>query len=402
MTERLERDCVVAGGGPAGVVLGYLLARAGRRVTVLEKHGDFLRDFRGDTIHPSTVTLLGELGLRERFLALPLTRLSRMDVVVDDQRLGFVDFGTLRGEDDFLVLAPQWDFLDFLAREAAVHPGFELRMGTEATDLLREDGRVVGVRATGPDGPLEVRAPLTVAADGRSSVLRDAAGLVPTAVGVPVDVLWFGLPKPPDPPPATLAYLSSRGMVLTIDRGEAYQAGVVVPKGGVDQLRADGIAALAQRIASAAPVLAPVVGTLRSWDQVKHLSVQVDRLERWHRPGFVAIGDAAHAMSPMFGVGVNYAVQDAVALARAVAEPLAAGAVPEAVLAAVQRRRERPVRVVQRVQQVGHARVARAATGRRVAPRAALRVLRVASPLVRRGLARFVGVGLRPEHVVPA
>lgn len=402
MTERLERDCVVAGGGPAGVVLGYLLARAGRRVTVLEKHGDFLRDFRGDTIHPSTVTLLGELGLRERFLALPLTRLSRMDVVVDDQRLGFVDFGTLRGEDDFLVLAPQWDFLDFLAREAAVHPGFELRMGTEATDLLREDGRVVGVRATGPDGPLEVRAPLTVAADGRSSVLRDAAGLVPTAVGVPVDVLWFGLPKPPDPPPATLAHLSSRGMVLTIDRGEAYQAGVVVPKGGVDQLRADGIAALAQRIASAAPVLAPVVGTLRSWDQVKHLSVQVDRLERWHRPGFVAIGDAAHAMSPMFGVGVNYAVQDAVALARAVAEPLAAGAVPEAVLAAVQRRRERPVRVVQRVQQVGHSRVARAATGRRVAPRAALRVLRVASPLVRRGLARFVGVGLRPEHVVPA
>lgn len=402
MTERLERDCVVAGGGPAGVVLGYLLARAGRRVTVLEKHGDFLRDFRGDTIHPSTVTLLGELGLRERFLALPLTRLSRMDVVVDDQRLGFVDFGTLRGEDDFLVLAPQWDFLDFLAREAAVHPGFELRMGTEATDLLREDGRVVGVRATGPDGPLEVRAPLTVAADGRSSVLRDAAGLVPTAVGVPVDVLWFGLPKPPDPPPATLAYLSSRGMVLTIDRGEAYQAGVVVPKGGVDQLRADGIAALAQRIASAATVLAPVVGTLRSWDQVKHLSVQVDRLERWHRPGFVAIGDAAHAMSPMFGVGVNYAVQDAVALARAVAEPLAAGAVPEAVLAAVQRRRERPVRVVQRVQQVGHSRVARAATGRRVAPRAALRVLRVASPLVRRGLARFVGVGLRPEHVVPA
>lgn len=395
----IERDCVIAGGGPAGMVLGYLLARRGLRVTVLEKHGDFLRDFRGDTVHPSTVTLLGELGLRDKFLELPLTRLSTLDAVVDGQRITIVDFATLPRPDNFLVFAPQWDFLNFLAREASAFPTFELRMLTEATGLIIEEGQVCGVRAGASDGGLEIRATLTVAADGRASVLRAAAGMDPQDFGVPIDVLWFNLPKPPDPPPPTLGYISAQGMVLTIDRGDRYQSGMVIPKGGFDDLRAAGIGALQTRITAAAPFLHPVVSTLVDWDQIKILSVQINRLRRWYRPGFIAIGDAAHAMSPMFGVGVNFAIQDAVALSNAITEDLATGAVATEKLAGVQRRRETPVRIVQRLQRNGHKALARATAGRRIAPRWLVVLLRAASPLLRPVTARFVGIGVRPEHV---
>ena len=395
----IRRDCVIAGGGPGGMVLGYLLARKGLRVTVLEKHGDFLRDFRGDTVHPSTVTLLGELGLREKFLDLPLTRLSTLDAVVDGQRVTIVDFGTLPAPDNFLVLAPQWDFLNFLAREAHAFPNFELRMLTEATGLIIEEGQVRGVRALTSDGGLEIRATLTVAADGRASALRTAAGLTPDAFGVPIDVLWFNLPKPPDPPPPTLGYISAQGMVLTIDRGDRYQSGMVIRKGGFDELRAGEVGALQTRIIGAAPFLRPVVGNLTDWDQVKLLSVQINRLRRWYRPGFIAIGDAAHAMSPMFGVGVNFAIQDAVALANTIAEDLAAGTVPTPKLANVQKRREKPVKIMQQLQRNGHRVLFRATTGNRIAPRWLVLVLRAASPLLRRITARFVGLGIRPEHV---
>ncbi len=394
----VQRDCVIAGGGPAGMVLGYLLARAGLRVTVLEKHADFLRDFRGDTVHPSTVTLLGELGLREKFLELPLTRLPTMDAVIDGQRLTIVDFSTLPAPDNFLVLAPQWDFLNFLAREVAAFPNFELRMLTEATGLIIEDGQVRGVRATSPGGPLEIRATLTVAADGRASALRTAAGMIPEEFGVPIDVLWFGRPKPPEAPPPTLGYLSRRGMVLTIDRGDRYQSGMVIRKGGFDQLRDAGIEGLREQITHAAPVLRPVVGSLTDWEQVKLLTVQINRLRRWYRPGFIAIGDAAHAMSPVFGVGVNFAIQDAVALSNAIAADLAAGAAPTAKLARVQRRREWPVKVMQRLQRNAHKVIVRAATGNRIAPRWAVRLLRAVSPLLRRFTARFIGIGVLPEH----
>jgi len=413
-----DRDCVIAGGGPAGMVLGYLLARSGLRVTVLEKHADFFRDFRGDTIHPSTITLLGELGLRERFLRLPLNRLQTMDAVIDGLRMTMVDFRTLPAPDRFLVLAPQWDFLNFLAEEAAALPNFELRLRTEATGLIVEQGRVRGLRATTTtaEGPasetdpatststdieieIEIRATLTVAADGRTSALRDAAGLIPDESGVPIDVLWFSLPKPADPPPPTLAYLSPRGMVLTIDRGDRYQSGMVIRKGGAELLRAEGLPALRRRIVDAAPVLRQVVDTLTDWDQVKLLSVQLNRLDRWHRPGFIAIGDAAHAMSPMFGVGVNYAIQDAVALSNAIADHLAAGDAPSGVLAAVQRRRERPVRIMQRIQRAGHRVISRTTTGDRIAPRSVIRLMRLAGPVVRPLAARFIGIGLRPEHV---
>lgn len=398
----IERDCVIAGGGPAGMVLGYLLAREGLRVTVLEKHADFFRDFRGDTVHPSTVTLLGELGLRDKFLQLPLTRLPAMDAVMDGRRFTIVDFRTLPEPDNFLVMAPQWDFLNFLAGEASVFPNFELRMLTEATGLIIEQDEVRGVRAaTEDDGDLEVRATLTVAADGRASALRAAAGMIPDEFGVPIDVLWFSLPKPPEPPPATLGYISRQGMVLTIDRGDNYQSGMVIRKGGYGQLRAAGLEALQARIIHAAPVLRPVATTLTDWDQIKLLSVQINRLRRWYRPGFIAIGDAAHAMSPMFGVGVNFAVQDAVALFNAIAGDLAAGTVPVGKLAAVQRRREKPVKVMQLLQRNGHKAIARAAAGNSVAPRWFIGILRFASPLLRRLTARFVGVGIRPEHVTP-
>ena len=396
---QLERDCVIAGGGPAGMVLGYLLARAGLKVTVLEKHADFFRDFRGDTVHPSTVTLLGELGLRGKFLQLPLTRLPTMDAVFDGQRITIADFRTLRGPDNFLVFAPQWDFLNFLAREAAAYPTFELRMSTEATGLIVEQDQVRGVRAATADGGTEIRATLTVAADGRASNLRTAAGMTPDEFGVPIDVLWFGLPKPPDPPPVTLGYISSRGMVLTIDRGDRYQSGMVIRKGGFDALREAGLDALRARITHAAPFLHPVVGTLTDWDQIKLLSVQINRLRRWYRPGFIAIGDAAHAMSPMFGVGVNFAIQDAVALFNAIADDLAAGAAPVEKLAAVQRRRETPVKVIQLLQRNGHRAIARAATGSSIAPRWLIALLRIFSPLLRRFTARFIGRGVRPEHV---
>ncbi|AUZ35772.1 monooxygenase [Arthrobacter sp. PGP41] len=398
----IERDCVIAGGGPAGMVLGYLLAREGLRVTVLEKHADFFRDFRGDTVHPSTVTLLGELGLRDKFLQLPLTRLPAMDAVMDGRRFTIVDFRTLPEPDNFLVMAPQWDFLNFLAGEASVFPNFELRMLTEATGLIIEQDEVRGVRAATEDvGELEVHATLTVAADGRASALRAAAGMIPDEFGVPIDVLWFSLPKPPEPPSATLGYISRQGMVLTIDRGDSYQSGMVIRKGGYGQLRAAGLEALQARIIHAAPVLRPVATTLTDWDQIKLLSVQINRLHRWYRPGFIAIGDAAHAMSPMFGVGVNFAVQDAVALFNAIAGDLAAGTVPVGKLAAVQRRREKPVKVMQLLQRNGHKAIARAAAGNSVAPRWFIGILRFASPLLRRLTARFVGVGIRPEHVTP-
>jgi len=396
----IERDCVIAGGGPAGMVLGYLLARAGLRVSVLEKHADFLRDFRGDTIHPSTVRLLRELGLGEAFLELPLSRVGSLDASIDGVRFTVADFTTLPEPDDFLVFAPQWDFLNFLAAEGAKLDGFDLHLSTAAEDLLVAHGRVAGVLARTGDELLEIRARLTVAADGRSSVLRRRAGLRPIEFGAPLDVLWFHLPKPQAAPPPTLAYVSRNGVLLTLDRGTYYQAGIIIPKGSFDQLQQAGLPAFRARIAGSASHVVEAAESIQSWDQVKLLSVQLNRLDTWHRPGFIAIGDAAHAMSPMFGVGVNYAIQDAVALANAIHAPLARGEAPDDVLATVQERRQRPVKKMQRLQRISHRGVIRAATakGARAVPRPVTWLLHRFSPRIRRFMAQFIGFGYLPER----
>jgi 2-polyprenyl-6-methoxyphenol hydroxylase-like FAD-dependent oxidoreductase len=379
------------------MMLGFLLARAGLDVTVLEKHGDFLRDFRGDTIHPSTLTVMHELGLLDEFRPLLQNEITTLDVVLGERRITPVDFSTLPPPVRFLGLMPQWDFLDFLAGKAAAHPGFRLLMRTEATGLLDEDGRVTGVAARGPEGPLQVDCDLVVAADGRDSVVRREAALPVRDTGVPIDVLWFRLEKPDPEPPPTLAYVAHGDFVLTIDRGDYYQGGMLIPKGSLGHVRAEGLGRLRDRLVTAAPVLAGCVDGLRDWEQVKLLAVQVNHLPTWHRPGLLCIGDAAHAMSPAFGVGVNYAVQDAIAAARTLAGPLRAGVPAREHLAAVQRRRAWATRAVQRIQVLAHRAVAR--PGGRTVPDPLLRLEQLTEPALQRLTARLVGLGFRPEHV---
>jgi 2-polyprenyl-6-methoxyphenol hydroxylase-like FAD-dependent oxidoreductase len=404
--ETVHTTCLIAGGGPAGMMLGLILARNGVDVVVLEKHADFFRDFRGDTIHPSTIGVLGELGLRERFLGLPHTSVPRLDVVVNGNRVHAIDFGRLRPPDDFLVLAPQWDFLNFLAGEAAKYPNFRLLMSTEATGLIWEDDVVRGVRATGPDGDVEFRARLVVSADGRASTLREQAGLRPRRFGVPIDVLWFRLPKPQDQPAHTLAYIAGGGMVVTIERDDYLQVGLVIEKGGFARLQAAGLDAFRSAVEQAAPHLHQVLETVTEWDQVKLLSVQIDRLPRWYRHGYLAIGDAAHAMSPAFGVGVNYAIQDAVAAANVLAGPLRdedpSAPVDLRLLDAIQHRRIGAVAAMQRIQLAAHRFIARP-EGARLLPDPLPVALRLGvdavTPAVQAVASRLIGRGLRPESV---
>ncbi|NQX36479.1 FAD-dependent oxidoreductase [Herbiconiux sp. VKM Ac-2851] len=401
----VRAEVCVVGGGPAGVMLGYLLARAGVDVVVLEKHTDFFRDFRGDTIHPSTLALLGQLGLREEFLELPHSEVGKLDAVVNGTRIHAVDFARLGGEDDFLTFMPQWDFLSFLTRKASEFASFRILMGTAATGVLEEAGRITGVTAEDADGPLEVRAGLTVAADGRGSTVRPAAGFVPTESGVAIDVLWFSLPKPRATLKPTLLYVADGSFVLTIDRRDHFQAGQIIQKGRFDEVKAAGLEAFRRNLAVTAKPLTSVVGTLTDWDQVKLLSVQVSHLERWHRPGLLCIGDSAHAMSPAFGVGVNYAIQDAVATANALVTTLRSGggtAVSDAQLAAIQRRRLPPVRLMQALQLRVHATIAKPGAGPLLAspPTRLQRIaLSLIVPLLQAVAPRLIGRGIRPESV---
>ncbi|MEA2665989.1 MAG: hypothetical protein QOI11_2933 [Candidatus Eremiobacteraeota bacterium] len=404
----------VAGGGPAGMMLGFLLARAGIEVVVLEKHADFLRDFRGDTVHPSTLELIAELGLLDDFLTRPHQELPRLRGVINGNEVTIADFAHLPTRCRFIALLPQWDFLSFLAEHGRRYPAFHVLMRAEVTDLIEEGGRIAGVRATTPDGPLEIRADLVVGADGRHSTVRARAGLAVRDFGAPIDVLWMRLSKHAADQAAALGRFAAGRLLVTIDRGDYWQCGLVIAKGGFETLKQRGLAALREDIVAIAPFLNDRVDELRDWDDVKLLTVVIDRLRRWHRPGLLCIGDAAHAMSPMGGVGINLAVQDAVAAANILAAPLRAGTVAESDLRAVQRRRELPVRLIQALQVFAQNRIFRNVPGTDASATPAasaarppggtgplplpLRLLR-RFPYLSRFPARVVGLGFRPEHV---
>jgi 2-polyprenyl-6-methoxyphenol hydroxylase-like FAD-dependent oxidoreductase len=386
-------DCVIAGCGPAGAGLGLLLARAGLRVTVVEKHGDFLRDFRGDTIHASTLTLLDELGLGDEFARLDQQRIAEVRVAVGDREWSLADFRRIPGRHREIALMPQWDFLDFVTRHAAGYPGFRLLMETEATGLTVEQGRVTGLTVSGGAIP----ATLTVAADGRSSTVRRAARLPVRAYDAPMDVLWFRLSRRESDVVRTAGRVAPGRLLIRIDRGDYWQVGYVIEKGGYQRLRAAGLAAFRSDLATLEPALADRVDELGSWSDVSVLEVRVDRLRRWHRPGLLCIGDAAHAMSPVGGVGINLAVQDAVAAANLLVRPLRTGTLSERDLARVQRRRALPAAVTQAGQRAIHRRiVAPLLDGG--APPAPVRMLE-RFPALQAIPAYLLAIGIRPEHV---
>jgi 2-polyprenyl-6-methoxyphenol hydroxylase-like FAD-dependent oxidoreductase len=395
LAERETELCVV-GGGPAGMMCGYLFARAGVKTVVLEKHGDFLRDFRGDTVHPSTLDLFDELGLLDALLERPHDKVSSVGAVVGGEEFRIADFTHLPGRGKFIALMPQWDFLDFLAGEARKLPAFALHMNSEAVGLIEEAGRTTGVRLRNGD---RIRAMLVIAADGRASVLRTAAGLPLFDLGAPIDVFWFRLPKQPTAENRTQGYMDHGQMVVTIDRGDYFQCARVIGKGGADAIRAEGIARFREDVVATAPILCDAIDKLASFDDVKLLTVALDRLTRWHAPGLLAIGDAAHAMSPVGGVGINLAIQDAVAAANILAGPMALGLSVDTLTPRVQARRMFAVRVIQTIQRTVHERVIGAAF-RNQTPRAPMLVRMFnAVPLFQRIPARILGLGVKREHI---
>ena len=390
--------CCIVGGGPAGMMLGYLLARAGVEVLVPEKHADFLRDFRGDTVHPSTLETMHELGLLEAFLERPHQQVRKVRARIGGEEIVLGDMSYLTTQFRFFVMMPQWDFLDFLAEQGGCYPTFHLRMQSQVTGLIEDQGRIVGIRGNTPAGPIEVRADLVVGADGRNSVIRDCSGLAVEDLGAPTDALWMRLSKHPDDPQVFV--LADHGKLLAMfDRGNYWQCGFAILKGSAEQVQRRGIDAFRAAIVEIAPFLRDRVKELRDWDDVKLLTVKVNRLRQWYRPGLVCIGDAAHAMSPVAGIGINLAIQDAVAAANLLVGPLREGTVTVSDLAKVQCRRASPTRLTQCLQelirkQVGGG-VGKSGPTRLPWP---VRLLERTTFLCRLRT-RFVGVGIRPEHV---
>jgi 2-polyprenyl-6-methoxyphenol hydroxylase-like FAD-dependent oxidoreductase len=401
MAGTLQVRCCIAGGGPAGMMLGYLLGRAGIKTVVLEKHADFLRDFRGDTVHPSTLMIMQELGLIDDFLKLPHSEIRAFAAEIGDTRVKIADFARVATPFKFVALMPQWDFLNFLAEKARRFPALKVVMSAQVTSLVETAGRVVGVKATTPDGPLEVRATLVVGCDGRSSTVRAASGLVVQDLGSPIDVLWFRVSKKPGDPEQVLGRLGADKMIVTIDRTDYWQCAYVIGKGGIERVHAAGLEAFKAAVADGAHFLSDRVDELKSFDDIKLLSVSVDRLTAWSKPGLLCIGDAAHAMSPVGGVGINLAIQDAVATANLLAAKLKAETLQDGDLDSVRRRRLFPVKVIQGLQVAVHNRVLKPAVS------GARRSLKVPWPLklldsyawLRRWPAQFLGLGVRPEHV---
>jgi 2-polyprenyl-6-methoxyphenol hydroxylase-like FAD-dependent oxidoreductase len=383
------------------MVLGFLLARAGVEVAVLEKHKDFLRDFRGDTIHPSTLELMYELGILDEFLRRPHQELTSIGVQIDDFTAIVGDFSHLPTHCKFVGLMPQWDFLNFIAENAKAYPQFHLHMECEVTDLIEENGRIAGVRCTTPQGELEVRADLTIGADGRRSIVRAKAGLEVIDRGAPIDVLWMRLGRQPGDPNQTLGRIRAGRILVTLDRGDYWQCAYLIPKGAFDQILKKGLPSFREDIVKVAPFLQGRVDELKDWKDISLLTVAVDRLRQWSRPGLLCIGDSAHAMSPVGGVGINLAIQDAVATANILAEPLLRGGVTDEHLRKVQQRREFPTRVTQAFQIFAHKQVLSPALNRQTPIRRLPLLLRLLQwfPALRRIPARMVGIGVRPEHV---
>jgi 2-polyprenyl-6-methoxyphenol hydroxylase-like FAD-dependent oxidoreductase len=397
--EILQTTCCVVGGGPAGMVLGYLLARRGVQVTVLEKHQDFFRDFRGDTVHPSTLEVLKQLGLLEEFLDLPHEEVTSLGVIIGGSFFDVADFRHVPVTCKFVALMPQWDFLNFLSGYAKQFPPFRLLMQHEATDLIRDGERITGVVARHDGKAVRVHADLVVACDGRHSATRRAAGLQVIEHGVPIDVLWFRISRKPDDPAQVLGNVNYGRALILINRSDYFQAGLIIAKDSYDEIRARGLDAFRDDIRKLAPYLGERVNELHDWEQVKILTVQINRLRRWYRAGLLCIGDAAHAMSPAGGVGINLAIQDAIATANLLTEPLQERCVPEAALAAVQKRRELPTRVTQAIQIVAHRGLARVFEN--PGPIQAPWPVKVATqiPGIHRALGYAVGIGMRPEQV---
>jgi 2-polyprenyl-6-methoxyphenol hydroxylase-like FAD-dependent oxidoreductase len=390
-------DLCVAGGGPAGMMAGFLFARAGAKVVVLEKHADFLRDFRGDTVHPSTLELFYELGMLDRLLARPHDKVSRITGLVAGAAQAIADFRHLPVHAPYIAMMPQWEFLDFLAEAGRGLAGFELRMSTEAIDVVLEGDRIAGVVTASGE---RLGARLTIAADGRRSILREQAALPLTDIGAPMDVFWFRLPKTRTPENRSTGVFTAGRIVALIDRGDYWQCAWVFGKGLADSVRARGLEAMRGEIVAAAPFLAGTIDTLTNWDQVKLLTVALDRLERWHRPGLLAIGDAAHAMSPVGGVGINLAVQDAVAAANLLAGPLARGEDVDPLLPKVQARRSFPTRATQAVQKLVQQRIIVPTLAGEAAtrPPAVFGMFR-RFPVLQRLPGRLIGLGVRPERI---
>jgi len=383
------------------MMLGLLLARAGVEVVVLEKHADFLRDFRGDTIHPSTLEVMHELGLLERLLTLPHQKSLRINGQFGDLALTVADFSSLSTQCRFIAFMPQWDFLSFLAEEAARYSTFQLRMHADVTGLIEEAGSVIGLRANTPDGPLEVRAGLVMGADGRHSTVRSHAGLSVEEFGAPMDVLWFRLSRWTSDPGDPIGRFDAGRIFIMLNRGDYWQCGFVIPKGSRDRFQGQGLPAFRNAVAQLAPFMADRVGELHDWEPIKLLTVQVDRLRKWYRPGLLCIGDAAHAMSPVGGVGINLAIQDAVAASNLLTAPLRDGRLTTEDLCRVQQRREWPTRMTQRVQLMIQNRVIRPALSGsdRFSPPFTIRLLALV-PFLHRIPARMIGLGFRPEHVL--
>src|SRR5499426_1853053 len=400
--QQIRGACCIVGGGPAGMMLGLLLARAGVDVIVLEKHADFFRDFRGDTIHPSTLELMHELGMLDEVLRLPHQELRRVKIKFDDEEIAGPDFSHLPTRCKFIALMPQWDFLNFLTTRAKRYPSFRLLMNTEATGLIEEGGRVVGVRAKSEQGELNAYADLVVAADGRSSIVRERAGMEVEDFGVPIDVLWFRVAKTAADTEPALGRIRNGKILVTIDRGDYYQCGSIIRKGAFEEIRRRGLEAFRQEIVSVAPFLRDSVGAIDDWDKVRLLTVQVNRLRQWYRPGLLFIGDAAHAMSPAGGVGINLAIQDAVATANRLADKLRQGKYTTDDLRLVQQRRQWPARVIQAMQVFAHRRT----FGSRSDPEKAISIpwparaiLWLLTPVLRRVAARVIGIGFRAERI---